>query len=395
MSGEGGFDTDLRGLAVTNFSHHDDIRVRAEKCAHRGGKGQVDAGMHLDLPETCLSNFHWVFRRPDFPAWRIDQRERGMQRRGLSRSRGSDTQNHAVGFLQYLFEGTQVALGHAEVVEVNRLSGRQYAQDNVFVVAARGGKRGHAQLNILIRESEENFAILRFAALRDIQMRHDLEARRQGPTMARGHRPFLLAPSVNAKAHHGIMLVTTRLNMNIGGSDLVRITDELIDEPHHRAVALFSTHITRVTARRMALGGEFTEQTIEAHLGRVGREIKAHRFDDLENVFLQSHRELRFFSGEHASDVTQILSGMGVINQDVHRVRRDPERNPTVGVQIGGGNPAHDFKVEIKGIFGIEKGTLIVSAERGAQVVLVNVIRPDQHRFGRPLLLTRLRHGHF
>ena len=33
MSGEGGFDTHFRGFAIAYFSHHDDIRVRAEKRA--------------------------------------------------------------------------------------------------------------------------------------------------------------------------------------------------------------------------------------------------------------------------------------------------------------------------------------------------------------------------
>lgn len=99
VSRERGFDTDFRGFAVADFSHHDDIRVGTQKRPHRGGEVEVNAWVHLHLSQTRLRDFDRVFRRPDFPVWGIDERERGVQRRGLSRSRGADTQNHAVGFL--------------------------------------------------------------------------------------------------------------------------------------------------------------------------------------------------------------------------------------------------------------------------------------------------------
>src|SRR5215204_6069867 len=126
--------------------------------------------------------------------------------------------------------------------------------------------------------------------------------------MARRNCPFLLTPSINAKPHNSIVLVTARLDMNIGRPGFVRITDELIDEAYHGTFALFSSRIARVMAGMVALSYEFAEQAIEAHLGRVGRKIDAHRFDDRKNVLFQPDCELWFFPREHASDVIEILS---------------------------------------------------------------------------------------
>lgn len=59
---------------------------------------------------------------------------------------------------------------------MHRLSGGQNAQHNILVVTARGGERRHPQFNVLVRESKEDFAILRLAPFRDVQMRQDFEA---------------------------------------------------------------------------------------------------------------------------------------------------------------------------------------------------------------------------
>lgn len=180
--------------------------------------------------------------------------------------------------------------------------------------------------------------------------------------MARGHRPFLLTAPVNTEAHDGIVVVSTRLDMNIGRPDFVRIIDELTHEAHDRTVAFFPSRLAHVIARIMPFGREFTEKGIKAHFRRVRREIDTHRFDDFENVFFESHDELGLFSRKHAADVTKILSRVWVINQDVHRVRGGSERNPTIGVQIRGGNPPHHLKVEVQRLLWIKKGTLIIRA---------------------------------
>ncbi len=47
MSGEGRLNGDIGGLAVSDFSHHHNIRILAEKRPQAIGKG--DAGFYIDL----------------------------------------------------------------------------------------------------------------------------------------------------------------------------------------------------------------------------------------------------------------------------------------------------------------------------------------------------------
>ena len=49
VAGLRGFDGDLRGFQVADLAHHDDVRVLAQKRAHRLGEGQPDLRVDVYL----------------------------------------------------------------------------------------------------------------------------------------------------------------------------------------------------------------------------------------------------------------------------------------------------------------------------------------------------------
>ena len=64
MAGQGGLYADTGRLRVTNFPDHDNVRVGAQKRAQGRGKVKTDLGIHVDLTQTGLRDFHRVFCGP-------------------------------------------------------------------------------------------------------------------------------------------------------------------------------------------------------------------------------------------------------------------------------------------------------------------------------------------
>ena len=61
MAGQGRLHADLRGLFVTDFPHHDHIRILAQERPQSAGKGQPDRGLDLDLIDPVQPVLHRIF----------------------------------------------------------------------------------------------------------------------------------------------------------------------------------------------------------------------------------------------------------------------------------------------------------------------------------------------
>ena len=229
VAGERGLDADGRRLVVAHLTDHDHVGVGAKERAHGHGEREVDLGVHLDLPQAWLGDLDRVLRGPDLPLDLVDVAEGGVERRRLSRARGSDDEADAVGLGEDRLELGDVALQEAHLVQRDRLRGGEDAHDDVFVAAGRGDRR-HAQLDGTHRAPEADLAVLGSALLGDVQLGHDLEALDEGVPVGRGHVDVLLALPVDSESDDGGRVLPVRLDVDVGSPSVVGIDDDLVAE---------------------------------------------------------------------------------------------------------------------------------------------------------------------
>ena len=141
------FNPRVRRLRIAHLPHHDDVRVGPQKRPHGRRKGEPDARVHLHLPQAILGDLHRVFRRPDFQVRRVDRPQRRVQRRRLARPRRPHHQEQPVGLLDQAPHLAQIALGHLQGRQRQRLTGRQQPQHHVFIALRRRNRR-HPQLDL-------------------------------------------------------------------------------------------------------------------------------------------------------------------------------------------------------------------------------------------------------
>src|SRR5690606_10294152 len=117
----------------------------------------------------------------------------------------------------------------------------------------RGGHGADAQVELLALHAQHDAAILRQAALGDVELGHDLDAadHRRGEV---GRRAFaLLQHAVDAVAD--LQPVLERFDVDIGGAQLDRALDHQVHQPDHRgfrgevAQVLDVVHVAAVAFR--------------------------------------------------------------------------------------------------------------------------------------------------
>src|SRR3972149_216176 len=80
-----------------------------------------------------------------------------------------------------------------------------------FLLAAGGGGADPPLDPPAVRHPELDLAVLRLAALGDVQLRHDLEPGHDGPPVGTGDLLVLDAGAVHAVADHRVLLRAVRL----------------------------------------------------------------------------------------------------------------------------------------------------------------------------------------
>ena len=108
---------------------------------------------------------------------------------------------------------------------------------DVLVAARRWGwsrraarRRGRARRDL-------DLAVLGLAALRDVEVRHDLEPGDQRLAEGPGDALVLGARAVDAQADDRLLRAVARLDVDVGRAP-VGVDDDLVGEPDHRAVVV-------------------------------------------------------------------------------------------------------------------------------------------------------------
>src|SRR6185295_13868016 len=95
----------------------------------------------------------------------------------------------------------------------------------------------HPQLDFApLRQAKFDLAILRFAALGNVEAGHDFQARHQGAAVTGGNALVFQTAAVHAHANHRVGARRIGLDVNVGGAAFVGIDNDLIGQAHNGAV---------------------------------------------------------------------------------------------------------------------------------------------------------------
>src|ERR1700739_2736366 len=233
VSGQRGVDGDLGGFLVADFADEDLVGIVAQNRAKAAGKRQALLFIYRNLGNAADLVFDRVLDGDDFVFVALDLIERGVERGGFAGAGRAGDQYHAVGFAAGAAEAAQVFFGEAHHVErevAELLAHRflvEHAEHGVF--AMHGGHDGDTEVDEAALVANAEAAVLRYAALSDVELAHDLDAAQDGGVMlARDGRHGFLQDSVDAVLH--MQRIVISLDVDVRGASLESGEDGGVDQ---------------------------------------------------------------------------------------------------------------------------------------------------------------------
>jgi hypothetical protein len=225
----------------------------------------------------------------------VELAERGVQGGRLTRAGRAGDQHDAVGRVDLLLPDVSVHLVEAELLELDVDGlGVEDTHDRLLAVAV--GEGGHTQVELAALHGAADAAVLRHAALGDVQVRHDLQAAGDGGGHARRGVHHLEQLAVDAEAD--LELLLAGLDVDVAGAlldggldDVVDVADDRETPPASRSrstsvLAFFSTWTSpsptseRISERSIVCSSSLGPPTIS----RTPRTSKLVRQDELDGV---------------------------------------------------------------------------------------------------------------
>ena len=205
-------DRHRRRIGVADLAEHDDVRVLTQKGAQRSAEGQADLFLELHLVHPFERVLDRVLDREDVARLAVQPPERRVERRALARTGRSGDQRHAVRAGDRLRIVGQLPLRETEVRELQQLGvAREQAQHDFLSVNRR--KRRDAQVELAIAPVVEDAPVLRQAALRNVQIRHDLDLVDDRGVAAPVEHVLLDELAVDAQADAATLLVGLEMDV--------------------------------------------------------------------------------------------------------------------------------------------------------------------------------------
>ncbi len=207
MAGERGLDADLGRLEVADLAHHDDVGVLAQEGAQRGREVEADLVVHLHLVDAHQVELDGVLGGRDVGAHLVQLGERRVERGGLAAAGRPGHQHHPERLVDGVLEVLEGRLLEAELGHVE-LEVRLVEQTEHHLLAEHGGQDGDTEVHILVAaELHLDAAVLRQAALGDVELRHHLDARRERVLQPERRLHDLVEHAVDAEADAEHLLV--------------------------------------------------------------------------------------------------------------------------------------------------------------------------------------------
>ena len=223
-------DGDLRGLEVADLADHDDVRVLAQEGAQRRGEGQADLGVDVDLVDARQLDFRRVLGGRDVGVFAVEDIEAGVQRHGLAAAGGAGHQDHALRLGQVLEVQLLLERLVAQRIDAEHaLDGIENTQHDLLAEQRRAGADAEVD-GAGLRQPHLDAAVLRHAALGDVEPRHDLEAR--GDLAGELHRRLrdFLQHAVQAEAD--AVTSSRRARSGCPRRPADGVQQDLVDEAH-------------------------------------------------------------------------------------------------------------------------------------------------------------------
>src|SRR3989449_925483 len=309
-----------------------------------------------------------------------------MQRRRLARAGRPHAEDEAVGFLGDFFDLAEVTRGHVDLVEGDQLARREQAHDHVFVLVG-GRDRGDAQLDLAVGHLELELAVLRLAALGDVELGHDLDPRDDGPPVGAGDLLMLGAAAVDAIPDHRVLLGAVGLDVDVGRARLVGVHDDLVGEADDRAVVL----VKLAGADVQRVGDVLVPEIAENRADRVpAGAFAAHLVEEEQDVLPEPDRPLDLPVLQRLADAVHPLQILRVVDQHHDRAVLAPERQPEVAPQILEAQALHEIRRRQDPLVVFDERASVELTQRDAQLALRDLVLLDQDRLDVGLATARL-----
>src|SRR5437867_8087214 len=176
-------DRDLGGLEVADLPDQYDVRVLPQERAEGRGEVQPDLLLHLHLVDAVQVELDRVLGRDDVRLGGVDAVDRGIESVRLARARRAGDQHHPVRLEDRPLElderlGLEPELRHVE----HQVLLVQQAENDLL--PEQGRKNRDAVVHLLVLPPQLHLdldaAVLGEALLGDVELRHDLDAARDG-----------------------------------------------------------------------------------------------------------------------------------------------------------------------------------------------------------------------
>ena len=233
MSGHRGFHRDLRGFAVTDFAHHDHVRVLAQDGPQAPRKGQFRPWIDLHLTNAVDRIFDRVFDGHDVAGLVVQMVEGGVKRGRLARSGWSGDQQHPIRPCQKLGKGRGVARAHPQTVQTQPCGAAvQKAHDHALAILRRDG--GHPHVHLVPADAQRHPAILRQAFFGNVQTRHHLDPADQKRCQRAFGFHHVAQNAVDAEPD--LQRAFLGFDVDVGRAFLDRLLQQGVDQPHDRGI---------------------------------------------------------------------------------------------------------------------------------------------------------------
>ena len=135
-----------------------------------GGEGQPDLRIHVDLVDPVHLIFDRIFDGDDLLVGLIDALQRRIERGRFAAAGGAGDQKNAVRQRRVILHARQHVLVEAQALQIVEIAGGAVEQTHHDAFAVERGQSRNAQIDFAAQRLDLDAAVLRQAALGDIQL---------------------------------------------------------------------------------------------------------------------------------------------------------------------------------------------------------------------------------
>src|SRR5690606_28292666 len=388
VSGLRGLDRDLGRLEVADLADHDHVRVLAKERAERRREGQPDLRVDVNLVDPGEVDFRRILGGRDVAVPGVQDIEAGIERDRLTAARRAGHEDHAVRLHQVLEVELLLEILVSESIDAELRARRiEQTADDLLAEQRRAGVDAEVDRAVL-GEPHLDAAVLRNAALGDIEPGHDLDAcrnlARERDRRSRKFGQHAVLPQADP------IELLVRLEMDVRRAALDRVEHHLVHEADAR-------RIVDVGARDFAadlLGAADDVELLEIEVLVI--ELRHRRVDGLERA-LDAHLELVLLDDDRLDaqrrlelDLVDRLQVRGIADRDVEPLAALQDRQHAVLREELVVDEADDVEIDLDRVEVEQRHAELVRGRDRDLPRVAELVRDEIRDEARAVLLDRL-----